>query len=752
MSVDMETRNQEPLEPTTVEKLSKLPYAIGYDAANSVFAYLTFFGSVFVLYLAELGFSKTQIGFILSLLPFLVLVSLFSGPIVDRLGNKRTFLSFWFLRSVVTVGLLFVPWVLASYGEQAALIFVVAITTGFSMFKAVALTGLLPWQQEYIPEQIRGKYFAMSNIATSLSGLFAMGISGLVLDRSSGLNGYTLLFGLGVLFAAIAIGFSMRVPGGESRRRSSREKRRFFDVLRPLSDRGFILFLSGGALITLATGPLGNFLPLFMEEKVGLSPGNIVYLGTGALLGGVLTSYFWGWASDRYGSRPVMISGLLFKTVYPVLLMLVPRQAAASLPIAMAVYFYGGFANMGWAIGSSRLLFGRLIPRERASDYSAVYHSWLGVFGGVSALLGGWILDRYVDFQSDVMGIRLDAYTILFLAGILLPLAAILLLRRVRADSAVSMGQFAGLFYHGNPIMAMESMIRFYRARDEAATISITERLGQSHSPLTVNELLEALEDPRFLVRFEALISIGRLGSDERLRASLIEILHGEDPALSVLAAWALGRTRDPLAIEPLRTALDSRYRSVRAHVARSLAGLGDTEVVPILEELLEQESDPGLRVVYASSLAKLESEGAIPEILGLMRTTKSEIVRKEMALALARLIGNENAYIQLLRQVRQDPGTTLSQATMALRKKLEALHPEEEALDLVDRCAGYFARGDLEQGVMWLVALIGILPQDQIPEPYRPILGTCVAQTKSLRSSQLEYPILVLHLLREIL
>jgi HEAT repeat protein len=313
------------------------------------------------------------------------------------------------------------------------------------------------------------------------------------------------------------------------------------------------------------------------------------------------------------------------------------------------------------------------------------------------------------------------------------------------------MGQFAGLFYHGNPIMAMESMIRFYRARDEAATISVTERLGQSHSPLTVNELQEALEDPRFLVRFEALISIGRLGSDERLRASLVEVLHGEDPALSVLAAWALGRTRDPLAIEPLRSALDSRYRSVRAHVARSLAGLGDSEVVPLLEELLEQESDPGLRVVYASSLARLESEGAIPEILGLMQTTKSEIVRKEMALALARLVGNENAYIQLLRQVRQDPGTALSQATMAVRKKLEVLQLDPQALELVERSAGSFARGDIDEGVMSLVAMIGKLPREHIPEAYRPILATCVAQAKSLRSSQIEYPILLLHLLGEI-
>ena len=83
------------------------------------------------------------------------------------------------------------------------------------------------------------------------------------------------------------------------------------------------------------------------------------------------------------------------------------------------------------------------------------------------------------------------------------------------------------MFIHGNPFLAFESMIRYYRAKDERATVAMTERLGQSHSPLTVEELVEALADPRFNVRFEALISIARSNRDPRLVEALIEILEG---------------------------------------------------------------------------------------------------------------------------------------------------------------------------------------------------------------------------------
>ena len=63
-------------EPTTVEKLHKLPWAIASNAALAIFVQLTFFGSVFVLFLNELGLSTSQIGFVLSLLPFAGLLAL----------------------------------------------------------------------------------------------------------------------------------------------------------------------------------------------------------------------------------------------------------------------------------------------------------------------------------------------------------------------------------------------------------------------------------------------------------------------------------------------------------------------------------------------------------------------------------------------------------------------------------------------------------------------------------------------------
>jgi MFS family permease len=350
-----------------------------------------------------------------------------------------------------------------------------------------------------------------------------------------------------------------------------------------VADRSFRNYLIAIALMTLATTPMTSFLPLFMREEVGLRDSQVILLQNGTLVGSLVSVYIWGWAADRYGSTPVMLSGVLMRVFLPIFWLLMPHNSPYSLAIALAIAFFQGMANMGWAIGSARLLFVRIVPPARKTDYMALYYAWIGVAGGLSQLAGGWLLDAAHGLSAGLWFVQINPYTPLFLLGLSLPLVSLLFFRGVQRDSTVSMGKFAGFMLRGNPFMAVESMIRYHLAKDEEAAVRMTERLGQAKSLLTSEELLEALHDPRFNVRFEAIIAIGRTRPDEQLIAALTEVLRSSDPALSVMAAWALGRMRDERARGPLLAALDSPYRSIQAHSARALGALGDAAVAPLL-------------------------------------------------------------------------------------------------------------------------------------------------------------------------
>jgi hypothetical protein len=278
----------------------------------------------------------------------------------------------------------------------------------------------------------------------------------------------------------------------------------------------------------------------------------------------------------------------------------------------------------------------------------------------------------------------------------------------------------------------------------------MTEQLGETDSPLTVDELLETLSDPRFFVRFEAIVSIARRDPDPRLIDALVNVLKGEEPALSTVAAWALGRIGDERALEPLRAGLDARYRSVQAHSARSLGTLGDAEATPVLLERLLTEKDAGLQTAYAAALGKLEAEQSTYKLLTVLHDHEDPSSRPEVALALARIVGDEHHFIQLMRGARGDIGTVTSQAVTRLKNLIGDRQIESvDLIALVDECADALGRQELERGVALLCELINCLPMREFGETIDRVLQDCATRLAEYETERIEYLLLALHTLR---
>ena len=734
-------------EPTQYEKLRAIPWSLGYDLANTIFGQLTFFGSVFILFLNDLQLSKSQIGLLLAVIPFLSLLSLFITPPVARLGYKRTFVLFIGLRNLFTLGLLLLPWLAGRLELGFIVRYVALITVAFSISRAIAMTAYFPWQQEYIPHQMRGRYAGYSSIIISLAGLVAVGFAGFVLDRLSGVWRYPLLFGIGVVFGLVSIFLAFHWPGGKpSQRRISLfwiDKK----VFTPLRDARFLRYIVILGLVTLSIGPVFSFLPIFMQEKVGLNPGNIVFLQTGSMIGSLLSSLFWGWLADRYGSKPISLTGLLMMTLLPLLWYLMPRGSALSLSAALMISFLQGIASTGWGIGSGRLLFVSIVSSENKTEYLAQYNAWTGILSGAGSILGGSLLQSLSSLHTRLFGLAIDAYSVLFGIGFLMTLASVALLYSLRTKQEAGLGEFAGLFFHGNPVMAISSMIRFYYAREESDVLSATQQLGMTRSPLTVEELINSLNDPRFYVRFEAMVSITRHSANDRLMEALIEVMEGPDPSLSVMAVWALGRMGNKKALAALQQAFrTSKYRSVQAHAARALGTLEDRDRIPFLVEQVQNNPDLGIKVACASSLGKLSVIESTPDLLHILYLDSYPQSRREMGLALARLLEAESKYIELIRRLDEDPGTALAQELDLIRGSLSKKATEQEdLLSSLTTARDQFAQGQLENGFQHLLAVIDLFPSEALPIHCQQILAECGLRMQEFRQSRMEYVILAI-------
>ncbi len=736
-------------EPTTVEKLRGLPWSYGCNAANTVFTQFTYFGSTFILFLDMLGLSKSDIGFVLSLIPFSNLLALFLAPVTARFGYKRAFVLFFALRKIVTVPLLLTPMVVALFGPRMAFFFVAGVVGLFAAFRSVEETAYYPWYQEFVPNSVRGKYSATSNIVTALVGVISVAVAGYVVEQSRGLSGFMFLIVVGIGFGLLSTWSASHIPGGAPVPVDKTKLAAGRDIRDALRDPDFIRYLIGLALITLSTTPVASFLPLFLQEKVGLSSGNVVLVQMGTLLGTLSSSYLWGWAADRYGGRPVMLTGVVLFVLMPFLWWMMPRYMAWSLALALIISFAQGLANLGWGIGATRLLFGSVVPMAKRNDYLAVWFAWAGLTAGLSQLVGGWVLDFAHNITFQFAFLTIDQYAILFGIGIVAALLSLPLLQAIHGDSNVGMSQFAGIFLRGNPFVAMTSLVRYYMARDEQATVTTTARLANAGSRLAVEEMLELLADPRFNVRFEAIISIARMPAEPRLIEALAKILDGNNPALSVIAAWALGRMGDEHALEPLRHGLHARYRSVQAHSVRALGKLGDVQVIPKLLKGLKNETDEGLQLAYAAALGNLRATTATNRVLALLYEKQDEATRLELTLALARIVGNEAHFIQLWRNLRAEPTTAAARAVVTLKKKLEKAHAAGPALcEQFDRCSETFGGGEMAAGAKLFGQVMHNLPLDQYGGACTAILGECANRLEQMGAERREYLLLALHTL----
>jgi MFS family permease len=728
---------------TNAEKIQRLKWNTALGAFNSVFALLTFFGSAFVLYLDELGSNNSQIGFLLSMMPFFGIVAIFIAPAAARFGYKRTFVTFFGLRKFAAAALLLTPFVIDRFGPEGALTLATLCVMGFALCRAIAEVGFYPWSQEFIPNSIRGKHSAINDMVSRVVSTLTIAFAGFILGLGNGLDRFMLLFAVAFVFGLLAVWSAAHLPGGAPISTGGVSRREMLHVFR---DKNFNLYLAGLGLVTLASAPLA-FLPLFMLNHVGLSDSATVWLQIGTIAGGFSATYLIGWASDRYGSKPVMLSGLITRALLPIGWLLMPRHSELSLPIALAISFVWGISEIAWAIGSGRLLFVTVVPPEKNSTYMAVFYTAIGLIGGISQILSGGLLDATANLSGQWLFLSIDPFTPWFITGIILSTISIFLFRRMHSESEYSVSEFASLFTHGNPLTAFGSLIRYYRARDERATVVVTEKMGQTKSPLTVDELLEALRDPRFNVRFEAIISIARMNSDPRLIEALCQILDGTEISLSVIAAWALGRMGDEAALPTLRAGLNSHYRSLQAHCARSLGTLGDTEVAPILHERLQTETDKGLRIAYASALGRLRWQAALPTLFEVLATTENEGARMELALAIARSLDDEQHFIGLLRGMRQDRGTTAAQEIIAWRRRHEKTL-ETELREQLDQCADLFARDQIDDGARCLSAVFGLITPPDDPTA-RLILETCAKCLNDCGGTRPEYVVLALHALQ---
>jgi MFS family permease len=734
---------------TAIQQKQSYPWIYHLSCWLSL-GFLLVFGSLFPLFCNALGMTKTQIGAMLSILPFSYLITIFISSWVARQGPKKIMLIFYAARYWFALLIPLAIWLSRRYGAQTAFVWTAVMVCLFAVCRSIAETGWGPWTMELIPSRIRGKFDALNSIAGNVGAAGASLAAVLIMKLWPGFTGYSVAICVGVFFGFIGTYTVWRLPGGGAQVVKRQDSALLADFKAAMQNIRLRTWFKGVFLLSAANAVFA-FLPLFLSEKVGLSTDKIMLCSLCFQAGVLASAFFWGWSADRFGSKPIFLSTYTALCLIPISFVLLPRMNEQSLAITGGLYAIFGVLLQGAIAGSSRYFFVTVLPTAQNRIFSSSLNLALqSTVAAVCSLLFGRLLDMLQALKFDWRILHVDNFTVLFVLMLVCYIGFLLIFRRAPDDADVRTGQFVSFFLEGNPLLAFSSIVRYHMADDEGSRLEYTRRLGDSKSRLTVEEILQSADDPNYNVRYEAVISMARMPPDAKLINALARAVKSREPGVSEAACWALGRMGDRRALPVLREMLRCEYALLRSQCARALAKLNDADSVPEIISAFKNESNGNIGAGYAAALGRLHRKEALPDIVALLRSLTDDRLRGDAALAVARIIGGERHFVRLWKRSRSDFETACAEELFELEGKVFRLAAvTADCKRTIGECARRFEQRNRAAGAETIRAVIGLLPQEGVDPAIADLLKECAGQLQVHAGERGDYIILALSALR---
>ncbi len=168
---------------------------------------------------------------------------------------------------------------------------------------------------------------------------------------------------------------------------------------------------------------------------------------------------------------------------------------------------------------------------------------------------------------------------------------------------------------------SVEPLISVLQHPDSDVRWKAAIALGEIRDLRATEPLIRQLSDSDRFVKSRIAHALGMIGAP--VVRPLIQILREGDGNQRWGAAIALGRIKDPQAVEPLILALADKYENVRAEAAASLAAIGTPAIAPLIRFL--KYSEGTVRIEVMNALGELHASDAIEPLVQMLEKADEE-------------------------------------------------------------------------------------------------------------------------------
>ncbi|TVQ20010.1 MAG: hypothetical protein EA382_15690, partial [Spirochaetaceae bacterium] len=410
----------------------------------------------------------------------------------------------------------------------------------------------------------------------------------------------------------------------------------------PLVDRNFRRFALTTGLVLFSINVSAPFIAPYVTDPTTIGAPN-TWLGIMFVISQsiwIAVSPGWGTVMDQFGRKPVVMIGLLFTVSWVGYLVLSPTNYFIVLPIIAMV---GGLLAPAFWDGINQLMLSLTQERNRLT-YIAWYWTLIGVISAGGSLGGGFLDDRLRGQTVQVLFVTVTGFHGVVITSLFLVAISLLVLSRIDEGPVKDVG-----FVFSR--VATPSIFRTFMNIGVLARNDSSERIARSlrsidsaSDDLAMEQVLGRVHDPDSEVREEAVRALGRLRSPKATDA-LLDLLNDPSATTRVQSARALGRIGEKRAVPLLVDAMEGASEELREACAGAIGQIGGEASVGFLIELLRADASDSVAAGTATAVSHHGAFEAAWEIVPRLHRTTNPVLRTQLAIALANLLGRPGEF-----------------------------------------------------------------------------------------------------------
>ena len=615
-----------------------------------------------------LGATSSQLGLLVGILSMSSVLQLAAILIYRRLPRRKPY---WIITSVVHrlngPVLAYAAFSVARGAtREYAIAVVFAAMVASWVITNLSSSGWWNWMADLVPLDVRARFFGRRSAVAQIVNIAAFFGTTVALDAATLDNRlivYGIVFLIGGLGGIVDILVHILIPEPRPDRSRSCDDaalseelvlpvddpveppdgesaiRSFFS---PLLDRNFRRFALTTGMVLFSINVSAPFFAPYVTDPSTIGAPN-TWLGIMFVISQsiwIAVSSGWGTVMDQFGRKPVVMIGLLFTVSWIGYLVLTPTNYFIVLPIIAMV---GGLLAPAFWDGINQLMLSLTQERNRLT-YIAWYWTLIGVISAGGSLGGGFLDDLLRGRTVQVLFVEITGFHGVVITSLVLVAISLLVLSRIDEGPVKDVG-FVFSRVATPSIFRTFLNIGVLAKNDSSERVARTLRAIDSASDdLALEQVLGRVHDPDSEVREEAVRALGRLRSPQATDA-LLDLLNDPSSTTRVQAARALGRIGEKRAVPLLVDAMDGASEELREACAGAIGQIGGEASVGFLTDLLRADASDSVAAGTATAVSYSGAFEAAWEIVPRLHRTTNPVLRTQLAIALANLLGRPGEF-----------------------------------------------------------------------------------------------------------